>query len=153
MEPPGMFRTTGAPGSPRALSDEKAAAWPCRLVELRFCGVYLPVGLLLSRPLHTGWIISRDVGVDIRVCTFTTSLNPGDHQSHVSALTVLLGEDRVRQNSDGTYLLHGTAWDSGHLSVWPQTWLCGPGSEVVTAAVNRMGAWLQARYTGQYRAR
>jgi len=146
-----MYRTTGAPGSIAAKADRRHAAWPCRLVELRFCGVYLPAELILGRPLHTGWIISRDIGIGVRVSSFFTSLD-ADARSHVNALTVYLGDDKVRLNQeDGTYLIQGTAWDAGHLSEWPQTWLCGPGSDVVTAAVNRMGSWLQKRYTGQFR--
>lgn len=150
MEPPGIFRTVGAPGSVRANSDRKQAAWPCRLVELRFCGVYLPSELILSRPLHTGWIVSKDTGVGERVCTFYTSADL-DGPSPVPPLTVHLGDGKVRQNQDGTYLIHGRSCDAGYLSEWPQTWLCGPGSEVVSAAVRGMTAWLRARYTGQWR--
>ena len=144
-----MYRTVGSPGSQQAISDRKRAAWPCRLVELPFCGVYLPAELLLQRPVLSGWIVSIDSGVGERTSTFLTSLSAGD-SSPINPLTVHLGEGRVRQNQDGTYLLHGTAWDAVYLSRWPQAWLCGPGTEVVTAALKQMSAWLQRRYTGQF---
>ena len=147
MEPPGLLRTVGAPGSVRQNSDRKQAAWPCRLVELRFCGVYLPAGLILSRPLNTGWIVSKDIDVGTWVSAFHTSLNPEQDTSPINPLTVR----SVRQNADGSYLLQGTAWDAGHLQDWPQDWLCGPGAEVVTSAVRKMDGWLRQRYTGAYR--
>lgn len=150
MGPPGMLRTIGSPGSIRAISAKKQAAWPCRLVELRFCGVYLPAGLILSLPLHSGWIVSKDTGVGERVCTFYTSADL-DGPSPLAPLTVHLGNGKVRQNQDGTYLIHGRAWDGGHLGEWPQAWLCGPGTEVLTAAIRGMSAWLRERYTGQWR--
>ena len=144
-----MFRTVGSPGSVRAIADRKQAAWPCRLVELRFCGVYLPAELLLGRPLLSGWLVSQDAGVAERVCTFHTTLSAGE-PSPLNPLTVHLGDGQVRLNMDGTYLIQGIAWDAGYLNRWPQTWLCGPGNEVVAAALQRMSAWLRSRYTGRY---
>lgn len=100
--------------------------------------------------MHSGWILSKDTGVGERVCMFYTSADL-DGPSPVTPLTVHLGASKVRQNQDGTYLIHGRAWDAGHLSEWPQTWLCGPGSEVLSSAVRGMSAWLKERYTGQWR--
>lgn len=148
MEPPGLYRTVGAPGSAAALSDRKRAAWPCRVTELRFQGVYLPADLILKRPLHTGWIISKDVGATEWISEFCTSLKPDEDRAPIPPL---FGIRSVRQNADGTYLLQGMAWDAGYLQRWEQDWLCGPGDDSVTAALRKMDPWLRQRYTGVYR--
>lgn len=148
MEPPGLYRTVGSPGSARDLSDRRQAAWPCRLAVLRHHGVYLPAPLILRRTLYSGWMLSRDADLDIRVCSFVTSLEQDGGRSPVEPLKVR--PQSVRQNPDGTYLLQGVAWDEGYLGEWQQDWLCGPNNDVVTAAINRMAGWLAQRYTGHF---
>lgn len=116
------------------------------MAELRFCGVYLPASLILSRPLHTGWIVSKQIEARTWQSWIYTSLDPGQETSPLNPLMV----HEARQNPDGTYLLRGMAWDAGYLNQWPQEWLCGPGNDAVTTALNGMEHWLQHRYTGAW---
>jgi len=148
MEPPGIYRTTGSPGSSADTAARRYAAWPWRVVELRFCGVYLPAQLIRERPYNTGWIVSKDTGPSEYRASFHTSLKAEDDLAPLCPLTNIRS---VRHNdADGTYLLQGLAYDLGRLQRWPQDWLCGPNDDSVTAALTRMDGWLRQRYTGDY---
>ena len=123
----------------------RAAAWPGRVVELRFCGVYLPAALILRRPLHSGWIVSRDVGPNEWRADLHASLD--DDRTPINGLHEIKS---IRQNAGGTYLMQGMAWDAGYLKRWQQDWLCGPDDASVSAALQKMEHWLRQRYTGTF---
>lgn len=145
MEPPGLYRSPAAPGSDADRVARRNAAWPCRVAELRFCGVYLPADLILQHQVHTGWIVSQ-VAEDW-ASTLYSSIK--EDRSTINPLHAIR---EVRKNEDGTYLLQGMAWDVGYLQRHPQDWIVGPVDEAdsVGAAVRRMDGWLRKRYAGVY---
>lgn len=148
VNPPGLYRTSAAPGSTVVRAELRNAAWPCRVAQLRYDGIYLPADLILSHHLFTGWIISTDMGPGEWESTLYTSIK--DERSLINPLTEIR---TVRQRGDGIYLLQGTAWDAGYLQRRPQDWICGPvdESESVMAAVREIDGWLKQRYIGAYR--
>lgn len=147
IDPPGLHHTQGAPGSDADRVARRNAAWPCRVAELRFCGVYLPADLILKRQVRTGWIVSEIA--DIRVWASTLYSSASDARSSILEIHAVR---EARKNDDGTYLLQGMAWDAGYLQRHQQDWIVGPVDEAdsVGAAVRRMDGWLRKRYTGVY---
>lgn len=148
IEPPGLYRVVGASDSDVARVARRNAAWPCRVAELRFCGVYLPADLILRHQVRTGWIVSRDVDVG----TWESTLQSSASDPRSAVLEIYAVRD-VRKNEDGTYLLRGMAWDVGHLQRHQQDWIVGPvdGDDSVGAAVRKLDGWLRKRYTGARR--
>lgn len=146
IEPPGLYRSGAAPGSDAERVARRNAAWPCRVAELRFCGVYLPAALILQHQVHTGWIVSQPA--DRWASTLYSSVK--EERSPVNPLHAI---HEVRANADGTYLLRGMSWDVGYLQRHQQDWIVGPVDEAdsVGAAVRKMDAWLRKRYTGAWR--
>ena len=149
-EPPGLHHPVGSPDSDASRIARRHAAWPCRVAELRFCGVYLPADLVLARQVRTGWIVSEIS--DVRTWAATLQSSASDTRSAILSIHAVRD---VREHEDGTYLLRGMAWDAGYLQRHPQDWIVGPVDEAdsVGAAVRKLDGWLRQRYTGRYGAR
>jgi len=147
IEPPGLHHPVGSPDSDASRIARRHAAWPCRVAELRFCGIYLPADLIQRHQVRTGWIVSEIS--DVR--TWASALYSSASDTRSAILSIHAVRD-VRQNDDGTYLLRGMAWDVGWLQRHQQDWIVGPvdGVDSVGAAVRKMDGWLRKRYTGRY---
>lgn len=146
-EPPGLYRVVGASDSDAARVARRNAAMPCRVAELRFCGVYLPADLIQRHQVRTGWIVSEIS--DVRTWAATLYSSASDPRSGVLEIHAVR---EVRKNEDGTYLLRGMAWDVGYLQRHQQDWIVGPVDEADTvgAAVRKLDGWLRQRYSGRY---
>lgn len=148
IELPGMLNVGYASvSSARYREAEQECAWPTVVLRLRFNGIYLPCGLLSSRPRVVCRLLSRRDGV-IEVRDADPAVKP--------PIPGLWAAKVLKRREDGSYLIEGNEWDEAQIRSWPQTWLCCASAEAVDAALEPMKEWLSKEYErarAQFQAR